>query len=664
MRRLIVLGLALAMFGCSSEPPAEKVVEETTLDGLSSCEDLEAEIEARAIREMNARIDAVIDSIEGRGDGNSYTDAPVAGAPTPTATPAPSANEYTTTNTQERDVDEPDFVKNDGSRILTLFGKKLVVLAAWPAEATHVQSVSDLEGQPLSMILSRDRLVVFSAVFLQGLGNSGGYGPLPADVAYYAPSNAVKVSLLDVSGDNQRVLDEQYLEGSFLTARRTGSTVRIVSTAAPRGPALSDWPEGRVDWSNRSAARSAMERVRADNIKRIKASSYKEWIPRILSPGGGGGLTETNRQCSSFFAPNVPTRLAFTTISTMDLGAGQPVHSTMLNGADAVYASPTSLFLAAQHDWTVHPSETQVREDHTYLFQFDLPSDPRPVRYVASGGVPGQLVDQFSMNEEAGHLRVATMSHTWLGWQLKSSSNDVYVLHASGGRLVRVGALTALARDEQLYAARFEAQHGYLVTFRTVDPLFTLDLADPQHPKVAGELKVPGFSTYLHPIDTTHLLTIGREVSDDGRSWGGVQLQIFDVSNFASPVLQHRLVLGSRSSYSDAAYDYKAFTYFASRGLLAIPFSDWSTARARGYKSTLEVLRATPRDGIVSLGSVDHSDLGQGSPYPVYYGWTPAVRRSVMMDDYVYSISSSGVKVSDTRDLSRTVSSIAFANLQ
>jgi uncharacterized secreted protein with C-terminal beta-propeller domain len=369
------------------------------------------------------------------------------------------------------------------------------------------------------------------------------------------------------------------------------------------------------------------------------------------------------QQCTSFSAANAPSRLGFTTISTVDLTALETRRNTIVSEASEVYSSTNALYLTALHDWTSHPSETNVREDHTYIFQFDIASDSRRSIHVASGGVPGHLVNQFSMDEEGGSLRVATTRETRLGWQLMSSSNDVYVLQRSGDRLVRVGEITGLARNERLYAARFEGARGYLVTFLNVDPLFTLDLSDPRHPRVAGELKVPGYSTYLHPIDSTHLLTIGREMSGDGRFFGGLQLQIFDVSDFANPTLQHRLVLGSQSSSSEAEYDHKAFNYFASRGLLTIPYSDWSQSRQQGFVSGLAVLRATAATGIVSVGSVDHGDLFQGKTYEID-GWTPEIRRSVMMEDYVWSLSVAGAKLNDTRNLSRTVQAIAFPVLE
>ncbi len=663
MRRSLVFGLLLFFTACDSGGPSVDVVDAPALSGFASCQELESRIEEKAIREMNADIDRIIDDLDDKDGG---FDGGVVSLPAPSATAAPTENrgagEYTTTNTQERDVDEPDFVKNDGSRLFVLHGRTLLGLATWPAETTRLVSQTRIEGQPTTMLLDRNRLVVFSAVSIPGLGTPGSPRPLPSSMPdIYMPSNALKVTVLDVSSEIPAVLDERYLEGTFVAARRSGSSVRIVSSAGRRGPELLYWPEEEVRWSSRSAARAALERVRAENVRRIKASVLDDWLPRAFT-GGSGGLRPVQRECGSFFATNASTRLGFTTVSTLELAGLGTRHATILSATDLAYASRDALYLAASHEWFRRRSETNVREDHTYLFQFDLASDPRDVRYLGAGGVPGSILDSFSMDEEGGYLRVATTRRTWLGWQLKSTTNGLSVLQAAGGRLLNVAELRGLARDEQLYSARFEGKRGYLVTFRRVDPLFTLDLGDPRQPRVAGELKVPGYSTYLHALGATHLLTIGREVSDDGRLVGGVQLQIFDVSNLAAPALQHRYLLGSRSSSSEAEYDHKAFTYFSSRGLLGIPFSDWSESRQYGFASTLELLRATAEAGIAPVGSIEHGDLVQGASR--IWGWNPQVRRSVMMDDYVYSISYGGLKVHDVRELSRALVTIPFAGVE
>jgi beta propeller domain-containing protein len=238
----------------------------------------------------------------------------------------------------------------------------------------------------------------------------------------------------------------------------------------------------------------------------------------------------------------------------------------------------------------------------------------------------------------------------------------VYALRTEGGRLRVVGSLTGLAPGERIFSARFEGPRGYVVTFRQIDPLFTLDLSDPARPRAVGELKIPGFSTYLHPLDADHLLAIGREVVDrpQGPVVAGLALQVFDVSDLADPRLVHKHVLGAAGSSSDALYDHKAFNYFAARATLGIPYSDWS-GPGRAFRSSLELFRVTTAGGIAPLGSVDHSDLVAPGALSGY-GWTPYVRRSVMIDDFVYSISSGGLKVSAAGDF-RSLAVLPFPPL-
>jgi beta propeller domain-containing protein len=642
VRTAALVLVALTLAACDQKP-------DDGLDGdvaaapLGSCAVLEATIEQRAIREMSATIDEILAGLDRR---DVTTALPVPAAPVPAA--PGGAAEFTTTNTQEKDVDEPDFVKNDGSRIFVLNGRSLVVLEAWPPEAARIQSVTPLEGEPASMFLVGDRLAVYSRFGRPRLETFGPLSVVPGE------PDAFTLTVFDVSSSAPVPLYRHRWEGTLVGARRTGNALHTVSVAPPRGPQLVYWPDGNVDWSRPGAVRDALARARAQNVTRIRATRLEDWLPRF---------TENDRavpqECGSYYAANVSARLGFTTVTTLDLSRLASQRSTLLEQADEVYASKERLYVTARHTWTTPTSPTQVRQDHTFLFQFDLGQDGGAARYAAAGGVAGHLADLFSLDEEGGFLRVATTRETWVGWTQRDLTNNLFVLRPRDGRLEVVGELAGLARDERIYSARFDGGRGFVVTFRQVDPLFTFDLANPRSPRVVGELKIPGFSTYLHPLDRDHLLAIGREVAPDGRQQGGVQLQLFDVTDFANPVVRHRYTLGSPSSASEASYDHKAFNYFASRGLLGLPFSDWSAARREPYLSTLELLRVSLAGGIVPAGSIDHADLLSGTEGR-YAGWSPTIRRSVMMDDYVYTVSYGGLKVHDTRDLSRAVATVPF----
>jgi uncharacterized secreted protein with C-terminal beta-propeller domain len=361
---------------------------------------------------------------------------------------------------------------------------------------------------------------------------------------------------------------------------------------------------------------------------------------------------------------NAPTRPGITTLLTLDL-ASSPVRTsftTLLSTTDEVYASRDALLLATRHYERLGPlTRNGYRRtlEHTYLHLCDISDSAglRPRRF-ASGGVPGHVLDPFSLDEEEGYLRVATSERSWSSLGV-SLTNNFFVLAKRYGRLDRVGEIRGIAPDERLYAARFKGQYGFLVTFRVIDPLFTLDLSQPDRPFIAGELKVPGFSTYIHPLPLKHLLTIGRNVSPDGRVMGGLQLQIFDVTDFSNPRLAHQLVRGTSSTRSDASYEHKAFNFFKSRGLLAIPVTDWKRSTvAHRYISILELFQISLAEGILPLGAIDHSDLVNG----ISRKWSspPAIRRSIFMDDYVFSISSGGMKVHSISDLSRSVRTIPF----
>lgn len=647
LARFPLAALALLALSCGDNPE-DGIRDDVALRDFRSCSELEDYIKSQAIKDMNAQIDALIKGLYDNRRGGVVPAVSVAvpgGAPVPA--PAPTeAGDFTTTNTQEKDVDEADFVKNDGSRAFVLHDRQLVKLDTWPPESTRIAWTTPLEGYPLEMFLDGNRVAVFSRVGLTPC-------PLARDVRCGA--DGLKITVLDVGGVDPSVVYELYLQSGYISSRRVGSTIRVVSTGGLRGPQLTYY----LDYysSDREALRRAYERLRSRNIDVIKSSTLEDWLPPSVEVVGGRSRT-VRPDCTLFHASTAPTTLGLTTVTSLNLArldAGA-LFTSLLSPADEVYASKQSLYVTMRHYW--RPG-ARADQQHTYIHKFDTASDPLRVRYVASGGVPGLIVDQFSLSESNGSLRVATTQRL-----LGSVTNGVHVLQAQGGRLEQVGVVAGLAPTEQLYSSRFLDDRGYLVTYRVVDPLFTIDVSDPRLPRQVGELKVPGFSTYLHPIDRDHLLAIGRETAETGT--GGVRvvglaLSIFDVSDFANPRLMHKQVFGTWGSSSDAEHDHKAFNYFPARGVLAIPFSDWTAARDNGFQSTLELFRVSLAGGIVPAGSVDHSDLNRPAAYRSYpWPYSPRVQRSIMMEDFVYSISMGGVKVSAIENPGRTLVALSL----
>jgi uncharacterized secreted protein with C-terminal beta-propeller domain len=281
--------------------------------------------------------------------------------------------------------------------------------------------------------------------------------------------------------------------------------------------------------------------------------------------------------------------------------------------------------------------------------------------------------DQFSIDERDGIVRIATTRTSWPNrtedgiapdvWIPPTTDNLVSTLRLNGDVLELLGLTPPLAEGERIFSARFIGTLGYIVTFRQVDPLFAIDLSDPESPKVLGKLKIPGFSDYMHPLGDDHLLTIGRDIDEETQRDNGTALQIFDVSDPMNPMLAHKALVGE--GYSEANHNHKAFNFYADKGLLAFPFVSYEG----NFSSTLELWDVSAKDGFKRRGAVDHSDLVLddcgGVPYAVedfyyYCGYQPQITRGVFIDEFIYSISYGGVRVHAVSNLTTPVATARY----
>jgi uncharacterized secreted protein with C-terminal beta-propeller domain len=241
---------------------------------------------------------------------------------------------------------------------------------------------------------------------------------------------------------------------------------------------------------------------------------------------------------------------------------------------------------------------------------------------------------------------------------------------AEGGNLVRVGAVERIAPGEDIRAVRFDGDRGYVVTFKKTDPLFVLDLFQPGRPSILGELKIPGFSTYIHRIDPEHLLSIGFDANDHGSFayFDGVILQLFDVKDATDPKLVHKEKIGTRGSSSEAATNHLAFNYFANEGLLAIPMTicegggDGRNGDRLAFSGLL-VYDVDIERGFTRLGGVDHGTAAEAAHVSCSTWWSnasSAVKRSVFLDDLVYSIADDRAKVQRLNQLGVDVADLSL----
>ncbi|RYD02680.1 hypothetical protein N752_23790 [Desulforamulus aquiferis] len=273
----------------------------------------------------------------------------------------------------------------------------------------------------------------------------------------------------------------------------------------------------------------------------------------------------------------------------------------------------------------------------------------------------GHPLNQFSMDEHKDYFRIATTSQDFKLNGPRESKNNIYILDAD---LHLAGQITGIAPTERIYSARFMGDRAYLVTFRQVDPLFVVDLANPSSPKILGELKIPGYSDYLHPYDENHLIGIGREVSElepqldqemilpTPTRIQGVKIALFDVTNPSAPRELSKYVLERNDSDSPALRDHRAVLFNKERNLLALPINH-STFRLMdlpereimpGHQSWqgVYVFNISPAQGIKLQGTIEHA--------PVKNQYNP-VKRSLFIDNNLYTISEQLIKINSLSTL-------------
>ena len=530
---------------------------------------------------------------------------------TPTATPqtTPVTGDSSTTNVQEQGVDEPDIVKTDGAVLFALTDGALHAVDARASEPKLLDSLG-IDGYGHELLVHGKRALVMSTVALGVPPGPVAPATSVAD-AYYG--TATLLTEVDVSDPGDlKVVRTETIDGAVVSSRLTGETARVVISTPPAAfaPGVPDTAERRL----------------------------AGWIPKstVVNKRTGGKRTRRIVRCGAVRHPRTFSGLDMLTVLTIDMSRGLPAvdADALMTGADDVYASTSGLYVATRR-WTPPPADaSQVApRGHTAIHRFDTKT-ANATAYRASGQVPGYLLNQWSMSEHEGVLRVASTREPewWEGGQRSDSESYMTTLAERDGALVELGRVGGLGRGERIYAVRMIGDTGYVVTFRQTDPLYTIDLSTPTAPKVLGELKILGYSAYLHPIGDNLLLGVGQDATAQGRQLG-TQVSIFDVGDAANPRLLHQRRLASGSS-SDVEWNHHAFLYWDPHKLVVIPLDDYS--REDTYFSGAVGLVAD-RTGIAERGRIVH-DWGT---YPGY------IQRSVVVGERLFTVSTLGVKASD-----------------
>jgi hypothetical protein len=552
--------------------------------------------------------------------------------------------DYSTTNVQEVGVDEPDIIKTDGNRILAMAHGVLYyidvssgspdlvsTLDLWPSEPRSYDEEDYTDYYSFQMFLGADSALLIA----------GGYGAV-GDL-----TQVIQVDLADP--ENMYVTGTLTVEGRYVSARLVGDRVSLVLASRPHERLQFVYP----------GSKSAEATAEASNRMAIIQSTIEDWAPGYVLEGASGVSQGMLIDCASSYAPVEFSGFDFVTVLGLDL-AGEirtEAVSTVVSGGDTVYASSTNLYVATRRwvDWSVLDEEEAISEAETirtHIHQFDI-AGADGAEYLASGSVNGYLLNQFAMSEHDGHLRVASTNEPSLSWWFdedRPSVSRIDVLARDGRQLRVVGSVGGLGEGERIFAVRFIGEVGYVVTFRQTDPLYTIDLSDPEDPRVVGELKILGYSAYLHPIGEGLILGIGQDADEQGRT-RGAQVSVFDVSDLANPTRIHQYTL--KDSFSEVEWDHRAFLYWAPEEIAVMPVSWWDQDAQSGSwdgRTGAFVLsvgaggirqRATIEHEIKNASGISEEELRNMS------WWLLPIRRSLVVGDTLFTLSEAGLLGSD-----------------
>ena len=615
-------------------------------------------------------------------------------AQTRTGTPTRVEGEdFSGTNNQEAGVDEADFLKTDGYHIYYLQENHLHILGV--PEFGEIEAVSNvsLSGTPVAMMLDGDQLVVISRMSPWGIQpNHPVVEAMGWDEGYNAwrTSSLTKFTVFDISNRSQPDIErELFIEGSYITAREVNATVRTVTHASMDLRGLQSWLEFPTGYWNLEQDDPLQLEIREKlayetmvrNSQALDDLTLADLIPQVYeySDGEVNVHLMTDNACREFVAPEDGMNRGISSIFSLDLSSADFDYEVdhIVGPYPQVYASADVLVLAetAFNSWWFWGNDDG--EEMTNLHTFDI-SAPDATLYTGSGRVAGTVLNQFSLSEHEGILRVATTTGQWNRWWMEDSepmSSQLVTLVRSMDadtqeqRLVEAGKVDGIAPGERIWSARFDGDRAYIVTFEQIDPLWVIDVSDETNPTILGELKVPGVSTYIHPLSRDHLLTIGLAPANEdgtGLDWSGTQISLFDIAEPTDPQQADALRLSPVPtdqanmwmwSWSEASYESKAFQYWAPKSMLAVPLSTYRFVESTPYSwdyeyiSKLMLVEVNETNGSLSIyGEVDHSSLFQSQGERSWWD-NRDIRRSIFMGDFVYAISSAGITATNLTTL-------------
>ena len=595
-----------------------------------------------------------------------------------------TATDYSKTNIQVEGVDEADFVKNDGKYIYVIAQNKLVILDAFPASDATILSSTLIEGRPKDLFVNGDRLLIFME------DTDTVYG-IPEYDYMPRPRDAMKTVAMvyDISNrKNPEEVANYSISGNYFQSRMIGDNVYFIAKdtvyyyndfvdmpVIMKGSARIMAPD--VYYFDNPEQNYVFHTIASINIKQTDSINAKTFMM-----GYSDYLYVSQNNIYITYRKNMPVlyyeaqreeRFYEVVMPLLPQDARDKINEIKNSNLDQheKWDKISSILEDTFNRMTenekqkyrddvqkaVDEYEVKLAQEREKTVIQKISIDKGIIEYKTKGEVPGSLLNQFSMDESGDYFRVATTSQFWT-INSNIQYNNVYIMDSD---LKIAGKLEKIAPDERIYSTRFIGNRLYMVTFKRMDPLFVIDLTDPNNPQVLGQLKIPGFSDYLHPYDENHIIGVGKETAEN--EWGGVsikgvKLSLFDVSDVNDTKQIDTYEIGKAGSDSEALQDHKAFLFDKKKNLLVIPVREVTGKEQYDSRYGYNVQRVwqgayvfdITLNGFKLKGKISHFDDFEE---PFYYWGSPgAVRRSLFMDDVLYTLSARKIVMNEMTNIS------------
>jgi len=617
------------------------------------------------------------------------------------------AIDYSQTNVQVEGVDEADFVKNDDKYIYVISQNRLMIIDAFPAENAKVLSETKIDGRARNMLVNKDRVIVFS--------DDNDQAPVFAEYDFIPrPRYTAKthVFVYDISDRSSPKLAKDYsLNGNYFESRMIGEHVYfIVIDNARFYNQVVDLPVIRA--ASKAIIKPEIfyfDNPEQDyNFNTIAAFNVfddnDELNAKTFMMGYSSNLYVSQNNIYIAYQKNLPyryyeahnkerffnvvlpllpqdARVKIDKIKKV-IDIKEMTHESSYYYWDMISAVLEEMYNSMEEDEkealieeieeSIEEYEAKLESERRKTIIHKININKGQIEYDAKAEVPGYLLNQFSMDEHNNYFRVATTTEIWSRKSIMY--NNVYALDED---MKIAGKLEAIAPDERIYSARFIGDRLYMVTFKRIDPLFVIDLSNPEKPEILGELKIPGYSDYIHPYDENHIIGIGKET--DSNEWGGVstrgvKLALFDVSDVKAPKQLDKYEIGEPGTDSEALHEHKAFLFDKEKNILVIPVREvkgkqyydskrgyyrqrfWQGAYVFGFERSISEI------GFELKGKITHNEEDEERDY-YYYGSPNAVRRSLYMDDALYTVSEMKIKANDLKNISKEIREIKLPEI-